>query len=130
MIGNSALLDTNIVIALFNGEKGIAEKLDKLKEVFIPSIVAGELYYGAYSSASKIKNLAKINSFTGSCLILEVDEITASFYGEIKSTLKKKGTPIPENDIWIAALAAQHNLSVITRDSHFKNITQLSIVGW
>lgn len=130
MSGSSVLLDTNIVIALFNGEKGIAEKLDKLSEVFIPAIVVGELFYGAYSSTAKSKNLTKINSFISQCTVLEINETTAEFYGEIKSGLKKKGTPVPENDIWIGALAVEHGLIVVTRDSHFKHFTQLSITIW
>lgn len=129
MSGNSILLDTNIIIALFNGEKGIAEKLDKLKQVYVPAVVVGELFYGAFSSTSKSKNISRINSFLTDCQVLDVDQSTAKLYGELKSILRKNGTPIPENDIWIAATAVQHDLKIATRDAHFKNLSKLTIVS-
>jgi tRNA(fMet)-specific endonuclease VapC len=130
MSGNSCLLDTNIIIALFNGEKGIAQKLDKYDEVLVPAIVAGELYFGAKSSNAKAKNAQKINIFLNNCTLLNIDRNTAEFYGDIKSILKKKGKPIPENDIWIAALAIQYNLPIITRDAHFKEVAGLMLHKW
>ncbi|NOY42526.1 MAG: type II toxin-antitoxin system VapC family toxin, partial [Planctomycetes bacterium] len=58
------------------------------------------------------------------------DDDTARVYGEIKTALRRKGRPIPDNDIWIAAVAIQHSLSLVSRDEHFANIERLSLVRW
>lgn len=113
------LLDTNIVIALFADESAIKESLVKADEVFVPSIVIGELDFGARKSARSKENLARIDDFAESNVVLDCDTGTAHFYGEIKNALRVKGHPIPENDIWIAAIALQHGLTLITRDVHF-----------
>ena len=62
--------------------------------------------------------------------VLPVDTETARVYGIIKASLRKQGTPIPENDIWIAALAKQHDLTLSTRDGHFENVPELEIARW
>jgi tRNA(fMet)-specific endonuclease VapC len=61
---------------------------------------------------------------------LHIDENTAKFYGSIKAALRKKGKPIPENDIWIAAIAQQYDLILITRDNHFSEIDNLNTELW
>ncbi len=121
------LLDTNIVIALFQGEQSILDKLNQIKNVFIPSIVVGELYFGVFKSAKIKENVARINEFALKNEILSCDQHTAKIYGEIKAGLKSIGKPIPENDIWIASVALQYNLILITRDSHFNYISGLSL---
>jgi len=104
------LLDTNIVIALFANDASVMESLTKAEEVFIPSVVIGELFYGAHKSARAKDNLARIDEFASSNLVLGCDMETARIYGDVKNALRIKGHPIPENDIWIAAIAIQHNL--------------------
>lgn len=59
-----------------------------------------------------------------------LDELVSIEYGKIKSSLRKKGSPIPENDIWIAAIALRHNLTLVTRDKHFNEITGLKLKNW
>jgi tRNA(fMet)-specific endonuclease VapC len=130
MTGNRILLDTNIITALLKGETAIADKIDKASAVFIPAIVIGELYYGAMYSSRIQKNIASIKLLTNSYTILPVDTGTTVTYGSAKALLRKKGKPIPENDIWIAAIALQHNLIVATRDKHFKEITGLKLRYW
>jgi len=130
MTGSNCLLDTNIIIQLFNGDTAIAKKLDALSTVYIPSIVAGELFYGAHASEAKTKNLKKIISFLSRCIVLHADISTAEYYGKIKAALRKKGKPIPENDIWIGAVAQQYKLVLITKDKHFKNIDTLKVKSW
>lgn len=130
MAGNKVLLDTNIVSALFNGEILIANKIDEAKEVYIPVIVLGELYYGAGYSTHIRKNTANIITLSETYPAIAVDIETARIYGSIKAALRKQGTPIPENDIWIAALCQQHSLLLITRDGHFDNIKGLHQVKW
>ena len=124
------LLDTNIVIALFADESAIKENLAKADDVFVPSIAIGELNFGARKSARSKDNLARIDEFAESNVVLACDTGTAHFYGEIKNTLRVKGHPIPENDIWIAAIALQHGLTLVTRDAHFGEIENLKTVAW
>jgi tRNA(fMet)-specific endonuclease VapC len=131
MSGRNYLLDTNIVIGLFANETLIVEKIKSVSSsIYIPSIVLGELFYGAELSSKKEVNKKKIDALAQVSLIVECDLDTSRLYGKIKSQLKVKGSPIPENDIWIAATAQQHQLTLITRDKHFDNIQSLSIENW
>lgn len=124
------LLDTNIVIALFANEATIKDNLGDAEEVFVPSIVIGELFYGARKSTRSKENLARIDELALASVVLGCDVETARKYGEIKNDLRSKGHPIPENDIWIAAIAAQHNLTLVSRDAHFDEIIDLNRVTW
>ena len=130
MIGNNFLLDTNIIAAWLKGETSIANKIDKAKKVYIPIIVIGELYYGASYSTLVQKNISNIQKLVSLYEILSIDEVTAIEYGNIKAAQRKKGKPIPENDIWIAAIAQHHKLTLVTRDKHFKEVENISLRKW
>jgi len=124
------LLDTSIVIALFAEDTSVEEHLKEAEEVFIPSIVLGELYFGVRKSGRIRQNLRRIDELAISSAVLACDLGTAREYGEIKGALQEKGRPIPENDIWIAAIARQHGLTLVTRDEHFKEVEHLNIEVW
>jgi tRNA(fMet)-specific endonuclease VapC len=113
------LLDTNIIISLFNDEPDIDEIIFNAEEVFVPCIAIGELYYGANKSSRIQENTNHITEFTAVNTVLSCDVNTAIRYGNIKNLLKEKGKPIPENDIWIAAITQQFDLTLITKDKHF-----------
>ena len=131
MSGKNYLLDTNIVIGLFANESSITEKIKSVSSrIFIPSIVFGELFYGTEQSGKKEENRKKIDALAQVSSVLECDLDSARQYGKIKSRLKNNGTPIPENDIWIAALAQQHELTLVTRDKHFDNVEALLVESW
>lgn len=124
------LLDTNIIIALFAQDISVQKHLAEAQEVFVPILTLGELYYGAQKSAHIEANLLRINKFAEGNVVLFCDIETAQQYGHIKNSLRKKGQPIPENDIWIAAIAKQHLLTLVSRDEHFKEIEELSVQTW
>ncbi|MBU1181960.1 MAG: type II toxin-antitoxin system VapC family toxin [Proteobacteria bacterium] len=124
------ILDTNIVIALFANDIAVQQRLGATEHVFIPSIVLGELYYGAYKSINIKENISKINEFAQANSILVCDMKTASHYGRIKNDIRIKGCPIPENDIWIAALGSQYQFTVVSRDEHFEEIESITIEKW
>jgi tRNA(fMet)-specific endonuclease VapC len=105
------LLDTNIIIAIFAEEPAVLQRVAAAEEVFVPVIVLGELYYGARKSARAAANIDRIDEFASAATTLSCDAATAQQYGRIKNDLRAKGLPIPENDIWIAAIAAQHGLT-------------------
>lgn len=124
------LLDTNIVIALFAGEDNVKKYLEQAEEVFASSIVLGELYFGARKSGRIGENLVRIDEFALRAPILGCDMDTAKEYGAIKNMLRMKGRPIPENDIWIAAITRQYGLILVTRDTHFDEINGLKVEVW
>jgi len=117
-----AVLDTNIVIALFAGDPGVTELIARQSAVYLPVPVLAELYRGAFGSFRRDENIQKLETFAEDIAVLPCDVFTARKYGELKHALAVKGRPIPENDLWIAAIAAQHSCSVMTRDSHFKDL--------
>ena len=119
-----------IVIALFAEDSSVKEHLLNIEQVFVPSIVLGELYYGAYKSSHIEENIALIDEFANTNSVLGTNSNTAQEYGNIKNSLKNKGRPIPENDIWIASIAKQYKLILVTRDGHFKEIEGIVIEIW
>ena len=124
------LLDTNIVIALFAQDEAILEGLDNAVSVFVPSIVLGELFYGAYRSRRFDENMTRVEEFASASPVLDCDGTTARHYAQIKNRLREAGRPIPENDIWIAAIARQHGLTLVSRDFHFAEVEGLEVMVW
>ena len=125
MTGNNVLLDTNIIIDFFRGDKKIVASLEQRQSVYTAAAVLGELYLGAYRSANESKKLQEIKEFLLNCKVLPADSATAEKYAIVKTALLKKGKPIPENDIWIAATALQHGLPLYTNDRHFNEVEGL-----
>jgi tRNA(fMet)-specific endonuclease VapC len=126
----SFVLDTNIVIALIAKDEIVAGSLESARAVFLPSIVLGELYYGARSSAQRERNLAQVTDLAAEVPVLVPDATTAEEYGILKARLRAKGRLIPDNDIWVAAIALQHGLALVSRDAHFREIEGLDIETW
>jgi tRNA(fMet)-specific endonuclease VapC len=124
------LLDTNIVIAIFAGDRAVLDPLAQSNDIFLPTIVLGELYYGARKSTLIDANISRIDELAASSALLGCDIDTARHYGTIKNDLRAKGRPIPENDIWIAAVAQQHGLTLVSRDKHFNEVDGLSLQVW
>ena len=124
------LLDTNIVIAFLGNDRNVVESTGRADEVYVSATVAGELYYGAVNSGKVDENLERLIDFLDSISLLPCDAVTARLYGEIKCALRRKGKPIPNNDIWIASTAHQHSLTVVTRDTHFNEVDDLQTIHW
>ncbi len=124
------LLDTVAAVARLNEDETIIKLLNTDVPVSIPVIVLGELYAGAENSSRVEANIEKIGKFASGATVLSCDDQTARHYGRIAQQLRKKGRPIPQNDVWIAALAMQHNLTLLTRDEHFSNIGGLLTAKW
>jgi tRNA(fMet)-specific endonuclease VapC len=124
------LLDTNIVIALFEGDETVVANLDLASEVFVPAVVLGELLFGAAKSGRPRENAAKVDRFAAGSSIPACDLHVAREYGRLKRDLRAKGKPLPENDLWIAATANRLQLIVVTRDRHFDEIDGLMTAWW
>lgn len=126
-MSGKALMDTNVVIALFAGEPAILDAIQRQSEVFLCVPVLGELRYGAEASARVVENRVRLDRFAAALVLLPCNAGTAVAYAEVKFALRTKGRRIPENDVWIAAIARQHGLCLLTRDAHFQEIENLDI---
>ncbi len=122
------LLDTNIAIAIVEKEIDFQDHPDA--QGFLSSTVIGELFFGIEKSSRVAENLKRLQQLRSTFPVFVCDEETARHYGFIKNLLRKKGRPIPENDIWIAASARQHRLTLVTRDGHFDQVDDLPIEHW
>ena len=124
---NGNLLDTNVVIKAINKDSETIKILEEMKKqkIFVSVITIGELAYGASKSNMKKQNIRLFSDFIDSRRILNADEKSALIYGEVKNGLKSKGVNIPENDMWIAAVAIANDLKLVTFDNHFKEIENL-----
>lgn len=121
------VLDTNIVVDLLNGDKELIMRIRQYEMVFLPITVSGELLFGAKNSQKKEENLLKFRQFINSCEELNINNLVAETYSDIRLELKQKGKPIPENDIWIAAICIVNDLPLLTRDGHLKFIDELKL---
>ena len=124
------LLDTNIVIALLQGDDAVLSNLDRASGVFISAVVLGELFFGAAKSSRSTENTAKIDRFATGRTVISCDLEIAREYGRLKQRLQEKGRPLPENDIWLAAAARVHGLVLVTRDRHFHEVEDLELADW
>lgn len=124
------LPDTNIFIASMNEEEAILQRFDAIGSVYLACIALGELYYGARNSGRVEENSAKVEGFVNKHTVLNCDSDTAALFGVIKKQLKDKGKMIPVHDIWIAALAMQYDLTVVTRDKHFDHVEGIKLEKW
>jgi tRNA(fMet)-specific endonuclease VapC len=127
---SGSLLDTSFVIHILQGDDVAVELYKSLEEVYVPVIVIGELLYGVNKSAKnkQVSNREEINEAIETLPVLGVDEETASIYADVKYSLFKAGYTLPENDIWISAIAKQNDLSVVTYDLHFEHVEGVSVI--
>ncbi len=123
------LLDTNAYSALLKGDKKIFDIISKAKVIYLSVIVIGELFAGFNGGNKKQENIDLLNEFLGqsSVELLDVSFETSSVFGLLKHDLKKDGTPIPLNDVWIASQSLETGAVLVTLDSHFKKVKGLRI---
>lgn len=125
-MSGSYLLES-IIIDIFRGDSKAIARVNQIEVVYVPVIVIGELYFGANKSNQLQKRTAEIEQLEKMVTILNIGQTTAQIYGRIKEQLFAKGRPIPENDIWIAAIAAENDMILITRDEHFEQVEGIRI---
>jgi len=124
------ILDTNAVSALFAGDPALGDLLAARPRHHLPVIVIGEYRFGLLRSRHREHLELVLATLIRESNVLLVDENTAEFYSHVREDLRTKGRPIPENDIWIAALALQHEQSVVSRDDHFDFVPGLVRLDW
>ncbi len=124
------ILDTNALSALFKKEPGIEDYLKGADQLYVPVIVIGEYLFGLQAS-SKTGELKKLlTDFLRTSRVISLNGGTADFYADIRGELKRAGTPIPENDIWIAALVREYGLPILSRDMHFDYVKGVERLSW
>lgn len=127
---SAVAVDTNVYSGFMLGLPAVVRTLRAAREIQLPLIVLGELLAGFAAGTRPKKNREELAQFMASprVCVLVPDERTARHYGDIFAALRAKGTPIPTNDLWIAALARQHRISLLTLDSHFSLVPGLSVL--
>jgi len=116
------ILDTNGLSAIADGEPALQPILREATDVTVPGIVLGEYRYGIQQSRDRQRYEQWLGESLRNDRVLDVNEETAISYATLRTELKKAGTPIPSNDVWIAALCRQHSLALLSRDRHFERV--------
>lgn len=126
------ILDTNAGSAILAADPQIASVLGPSAPHHLPVVVIGEYQFGILGSRyAKMKMLtAGLQRLESQSLVLPCDRETADRYAEVRHELKQQGRPIPENDVWIAALARQHRLESVSRDPHFDVVDGIRRIAW
>ena len=124
------ILDTNGLSAVAEGNGALLPILRQANQIAIPVIVLGEYRYGISRSRHRAQYERWLTNYLPTFRILDVDERTTVSYSAVRSELMKAGTPIPANDVWIAALCRQHSLPVISRDRHFDVVPGITRLAW
>jgi len=124
------LLDSTIVVAHLRGKSGVSQRLAEIETRYLSTVALGELHYGIHRSARPEENLRQLERWLRVTVLLSVSPATAEHYGQLKDQLARAGTPIPENDLWIAAQALEHGLPLATRDAHFIYVPGLRVLDW
>ncbi len=123
-------LDTNGAIAYLAGNPAAASWVESADALFLPVICYGELRYGALHGNRAAENLAKLEAFVDLCTLVEVTRGVAERYGDIRQALAQKGSPIPEADLWIAAICLEQGLGLLSEDVHFDRVPHLTRYDW
>jgi tRNA(fMet)-specific endonuclease VapC len=124
------ILDTDGLSALAEGELRLEPILRKATQIAVPVIVLGEYRYGIQQSRERQRYEHWLVEYLPKFRVLNVDEQTTTSYAAVRGELKRAGTPIPSNDVWIAALCRQHSLAVLSRDRHFDLVPGLRRIDW
>lgn len=122
--GDRVALDTSVAIDVLAAAVDV-RLLSNVSERLLPAPVVGELRYGALNSRKADQNLAKVEALVARCVVLNITVATAKIYAELRLALRQKGKPIPENDLWIAALCVEHEVPLAAVDAHFDAIDVL-----
>ena len=112
------------------GDEMMGQRIDSAISVFISFVVVGELYFGARNSDQMAANIARVDRIVALHGVLYPTIATTREYGVVRVALKSAGRPIPDADVWIAALAIESGFTLVTRDRHFQGIDRLNVENW
>lgn len=123
-------MDTNALSAIADGATSAVDVAAKADRIAVPVIVLGEYRLGIAQSRYQATYEAWLEEFIAALIVLSVDEETTHSYSLVALELRKRGKPIPTNDLWIAALCHQHSMPLLSRDRHFDAVPGLMRVEW
>ena len=124
------MLDTNALSAWAEADGALLRVLPKDRLWHLPVVVLGEFLFGIRRSRERARLERWIEEVKATCSLVVIDGETADHYASIREELRLAATPIPENDIWIAALCRQHHLPIASRDAHLDRVRGLNRVAW
>ena len=124
------IFDTNALSAFADGQTSVVSRAAQATQVAIPVIVLGEFRFGIAQSRTRTTYEEWLQETLRRSAVLDIDEKTTVHYASIRLELKRAGAPIPQNDLWIAALCRQGSLPLLSRDSHFDHVSGLERVKW
>ena len=124
------ILDTNALSAWAEGHAAVESPLRRAQRLVVPSVVLGEYYFGIRQSRHRSRYEDWLARYLPLTEIAIVTSATADAYADIRLELRHRGTPIPPNDVWIAALARQHGLAVLSNDGHFDTVDGVRRIGF
>ena len=124
------ILDTKAVSALADGEPGAVEQLTRAPDAAIPVVVLGEFRYGIVQSRHRRQYERWLSELLDVVRVLEINEETTVRYADLRLELKKSGSPLPANDVWVAALCRQYGQPILSRDRHFDVVRRLKRLAW
>jgi predicted nucleic acid-binding protein len=125
------LIDSNVYTAFRVGHTGVVGLLRRVEAIALNAVVLAELLAGFRGGSREEENRVRLSEFLASprVITISIDEDTAEFYAALYSGLRKKGTPIPTNDMWIAASAMQHGFGLASLDGHFARVDGLILAS-
>jgi tRNA(fMet)-specific endonuclease VapC len=124
------ILDTNAVSAVADNQASAVRIFSSVASVELPAIVLGEYRFGIGQLRRRKEYEKWLEELIAATRVLSVDEETSRHYAQVRSELKKAGRPIPSNDLWIAALARQYQLPLMSQDTHFDAVQGLKLIRW
>lgn len=124
------ILDTNALSAIADGDKAAGYEFSHAEQAAVPVVALGEYLYGIIRSRRKAEYEEWLSDVLSTVRLLEINHDTAVEYATIRHELRKSGTPIPVNDLWIAALCRQHALPLLSRDAHFDSVRGIRRIIW
>jgi tRNA(fMet)-specific endonuclease VapC len=128
MVMTKVVLDTNVVIEIMRGNSMVIQQIEGFQLFCVPVTVCGELLFGVFNSPKSNTEIQKYHRFMATAEVLEVSIGVVENYAKIRYSLKQKGRPIPENDIWIAAIAMSNDILLLSNDEHFLEIDELNFI--
>ena len=124
------VLDTSVLIPLLRNAANYAHLFKAYDEVILPSIVLGEYKAGLFATKTGEKNRQSLADYLADPNVraVPITDRTADIYAKVYQALRKEGTPIPQNDMWIAASALEHGADLATRDEHYRHVPMLTVI--
>jgi len=129
-VSSDIALDTSVAVRYLNRDESVMQRLYPYAEVFLPTVVVGELIFGAENSSRAAQNLPRYMEFIELCEIIPIGKSTAIIYAQTNLSLKRKGRAISPNDVWIAAQCIERRWTLVTDDSDFDRVDGLIVERW